>query len=149
MKNIERFLTHACTYAILILTLLYGFTKLSGYHDTSIAFPSYFIVVTFGFVVSAAEWLLSIEKLHAPVRVLLHYLVLLACFSVMYIAIMKPNASGIMMCIVFFSILYFVFFAFINLIKKGLDKTFKTSGRKENCRVKEKTPYKSMFDGNK
>jgi hypothetical protein len=66
----------------------------------------------------------------------------------MYIALMKPNASGIMMCIVFFTVLYFVFFGVIRLIKKGLSSTFGASDKKGSAKSGEKKPYKSMFDGN-
>ena len=148
MKNAEKFITHACSYAILILTLLYGFTKLSGYQDTSIAFPSYLIILTFGFVISASEWILSIDRLKAPVRIVIHYVVLLASFSIMYIALMKPNGSGIFMSVVFFTLLYFIFFTVIHFVKKSFNATRKAVGRKSERVSKnpEKKPYKSMFE---
>ena len=148
MKTAEKFITHACTYAILILTLLYGFTKLSGFKDTSIAFPSYFIILLFGFVISSAEWILSIKKLHTSLRILIHYVVLLASFSVMYVALMRPNASGIMMSVVFFTLLYFIFFFIIRAVGKMLNATDKALERgRSSVNNTENKPYKSMFSG--
>lgn len=149
MKLTERFITHACSYAILILTLLYGFTKLSGHSDTSIAFPSYAIIVIFGFVISASEWILAIEKLPKPARVLLHFAALLITFTFMYVLLMKPNASGIMMSVVFFTLLYFVLFFVIRLIRGAIGVTDAAISKKSANPTKKtaKAPYKSMFSG--
>lgn len=139
MKNAERFLLHCCAYTVLICALFLVFVNLSGFTDASLSIGRFFLMFLFSLLISIAEIILGIKSWHLVFRVLIHYTVLLAAFTVVFVISGNIKASGsgaIFSATIIFTFLYVVISLLVYFIKKSvsvIDKRIQNKGEKTNA----------------
>ena len=159
MKKLENLILRACGFAIVILTLFYTFVTATNSNKTDIDFANFSLILGFGLLISLASMILEIKSIKLPLRIFIHYVVLLITFCVVFI----PNGnispennneapSKLFTAIVLYTISYAVLFSLfagfkklINAIDNKIDsRTNKNNGTKSKAETKKST-YKSLY----
>ena len=144
MKQLEKFISHACIYTVLLSLIWCSFSsmvKMSG-----ISLSSYLLILSFSLILSSAEYIFSLDGLHKVLQYVLHYTVLCIAFNVIFVALRKSDpdyefkASMIFAAIFLFSVIYGVFFSLLFLINKAA----KTGEKKKTSDAKSGA-YKARF----
>ena len=81
MRRINKIFLTGCGYAILILSLFYIFAAVSQFVSQSIAPGQFVLILSFGFIISLAEFMYEELKVKRIYKCLIHYGVLLVAFS--------------------------------------------------------------------
>ena len=148
MKKIENILLKSCAFTVLISALFFAFAKMTSRAEVKIGFTHFFIIFLFGIAISIANLVLEYDKLHVALRMLIHYVVLLIAFSVVFINmgnIAADGASAIFTTVFIFTFLY-VFISLISYsIKKLIVKLDKRFDKKHTAPQKEKETYQPRF----
>ena len=153
MKKIENLLLHSTAYTVLILLIFYIFGAASDFTDAYISFPTFLTILGFGAIISVAGMIFSIKKIHLALRALIHYIVLLVAFCVIFITTGNISSGGqgaIFISVAIFTVFYFTIFAIslavISAVRKAdenIDKKIKAELKKEAKTAKYKSLYKS------
>ena len=151
MKRIETVFLRACGYCALILLLFYAFGAISEYADPYIDFGTFSVILLFGFIISIAGFILTLERLKMPIRILIHYVALFIAFYVIFIISGNLGAGGasvIFSAVIIFTFLYAILFILVYFIGKGLKKADSVINKKNARRSEEKnrkSNYKSIY----
>ena len=146
MKYFSRFLYHATAYTVTVTMLFFAFAKLMGVESTpSVTFGRYALIFAFGLVLSASEYIFSIDKLSRVLKYILHYAVLAIAFFFVFLTVRKDSDTFIFNASVIFASLI-VFTAFY-LLGLGLILLFKgiITERNDEQKTKSKTKHKSKM----
>ena len=124
-RNVKQWLSGGCVYFTLIamlMILLLAATSADG-TQPNINVSSFLLMLPCGLCFSAAGMLLGQKTIAAWVRVLSHYLI--AIFSILLFIIL-PNFAGrsstLLVLIMFFSVLYWIVFGLIALVRSRVRK---------------------------
>ena len=148
MKYSEKFISHASIYTVVISLLFFLFARIIGLGELSISLTRYLLIFAFSLIISAAEFILTIEKLSKTVRYLIHYLSLLLSFFVLFISVKKSsgspvfNAGSIFAAVVIFTAIYFISLYILRVIKSAANKT---SSKKNKTNEAEQKAYSPRF----
>lgn len=151
MKRIETIFLRASGYCVLILALFYAFGAINQYAIPYIDFRTFLTILLFGLIVSVAGFILTLEKLKMPLRILIHYIALFVAFYVIFIISGNLNTGGasvVFSAIVIFTFLYAVIFTSVYFIRKGIKKADSAIDKKSSKALESKTPkakYKSLY----
>ena len=151
MKKIENLLLRAAGYTVLILLLFYLFGLASDFTDAYISFPTFAIILSFGVIISFAGLIFNIKKLHMALRVLLHYIVLLIAFSIIFISngnISSGGSGAIFVAVTVYTALYAVIFTISYLVTKTVRKADENIERKIKAELKKEAKadrYKPLY----
>ena len=154
MEKIKSIILNSTAYTVVILLLFYIYALIGNLTHPAITFGTFLIILLFGFVISLANMIFKIEKLHYALRLLIHYTALLITFIVVFIIAGKLSLSGlasVFSAIVIFTFLYAVIYAISYGVKSAMssvDKSKKSSKRAPE--VNKKSVYKPLYgDDNK
>lgn len=151
MKRIETIFLRACGYCILILSLFYAFGAINEYGKPYIDFKTFSTILIFGIIISVGGFILTLEKLKMPLRILIHYVALFVAFYVVFIVSGNLGAGGssaIFSAVIIFTFLYIVIFASVYFIRKGIKKADSIANKKapqSKAGYNKKTKYKSLY----
>ena len=156
MKKIESFILRGCGYTALILTLIYVMTAILKI-DGGIRIGRFFLVLAFGFVISATELLCKVLKFKRFLKIIILYAVLLLAFCLIFMLIdpILPTDTpakvfvDIAVFTVFFAVVYSIAFL-IGLMIKAVDgKIEKSKSAQTDNKTKlaknEKSEYTPRF----
>lgn len=144
MKQLEKFISHACIYTVFISLVWCSFS--SVVNMSGISLSSYLLILSFSLILSSAEHIFSLDRLHKVLQYLLHYTVLCIAFNVIFVALRKSDPdyefkpSMIFAAIFLFSVIYGAFFFALVFIKKATK-----SGSKKDSLDAKSNAYKSRF----
>ena len=151
MKTLENLLLKACGYIVLILGLFYLFGTITGSNMTLIGTKSFLTIALFGLLISLSGLLLQSKKIHIVIRVLLHYLLLLVSFYVVFIIsgnIKTENAGQIFVAAIIFTVFYALMFGFVYILRLVIAKTDKMideNNSKNTSQKSKKSSYKPLY----
>lgn len=150
MKKIENILLRGSAYTVLILVLFYLFAVLGQLVEPAITFPTFIIIVVFGFVISVCELVFCIKSLKTPIKVLIHYAVLLVAFCAIFIFSGNLDSKGpaaIFSAVVIFTFLYSLIFLIVYFARKGINAADKKIEKhmKKTKKDEKKPEYKSLY----
>lgn len=109
MKKFESFILHGCGFTVLLALILYAFLAISGVIDQGIPVLKFLVVFGYGLVISGARELYASLPFGKAVRLMIHYLMILAGFLVLYFtsgAFSAITPAKVFIAIILFSILY-------------------------------------------
>ena len=124
MKETKNFLYRSCAYTVSISMVFFLFARIVGISELSISFSKYLIIFAFSLVISASEHIFAIEKLSKILKYAIHYSVLCASFSIIFLSVKSSSsssnfkASTVFASIVLFSLVYFSVIAVNVFVKK-------------------------------
>ncbi len=159
MRRINKIFLTGCGYAILILTLFYAFAAISQFVSQAIAPKQFALIVSFGFIISLAEFLYEELKLKKALKCVIHYAVLLVAFCLIFIvsgniSVQKPSA--VFVAVILYTALYFTIWVIVHFIRKAINSAddkldAKHEGaNKTDKKSDNKATYKSLYsDGDK
>ncbi len=147
MKKIEKFIKTACTYTVLMLVALYLFALVMKLTSNGINFGKFALVVAFGAVLAAAEYIYKLESIGKIWQTVLHYCILLFSFTVIFTwSGMLGKESDMFASFFVFTFLYFLVFGAFALVKY-LTKIGNKKGKADfPASAKAKSSYKPRFD---
>ena len=127
MKFISRFLYHATAYTVAVTMLFFAFAKLMGVESTpSVTFGRYALIFAFGMVLSASEYVFSLDRLSRLLKHLIHYLVLAIAFFCVFLTVRSESdafifdAATIFASLIIFTAFYLVGFGIIIMFRHAL-----------------------------
>ena len=150
MKIIENLILKACGYSSAILFLFYLAGTVADFTNPYINFKTFLFIALFGVVISIAELVLKVEKIHIFLRILIHYLALFCAFTVIFIIsgnIAVKGPASIFSALIIFTVLYAVIFSALYFIRKAI-KTADSKIDKKNTGstgLTKKSQYKSLY----
>lgn len=151
MKTIENILLKACGYTLLILTFFYLFGLIGDVGAALIGFTTFMTIALFGLLISLAELAFQIKRIHIVFRVLIHYIVLLAAFNVVFISsgnISAKTAGEVFTAIVIFTVFYAIMFGLVYIVRRFIAKSDKLIDNKKakiNDENHKKNEYKPLY----
>ena len=146
MKKLESLLLKACGYTTITVILFYLVAML-GFTKAAMDFKTFMLIFVFGVIISSAGLIFEIQRMHKALKVLIHYVILLISFFVIFFVAGKLGnaaSSVVFSAIIVFTTLYAAISVITYLIKKAVnsaDKIIDKSGKK----VKEKKPYTPLY----
>ena len=147
MKKIENLLLRACGYTIIIMAIFYAVAMIGKFTSASLTFGRFALLFTFGLIISAAGLLLTVNRIKLPLRILIHYAILLAAFCFVFILSgnLGTSSSVAFTAVVVFTFLYATVFAIaysvkraVSALDKAVDKNVKITAK--TAKTKEYTP---------
>lgn len=152
MRRIHKIFLTGCGYAILILSMFYAFAAISDFISTSIPPKQYLLILSFGFVISIAEFIYEELKIRKIYKGLIHYLLLLLAFCLIFILggnISSQKNAAVFIAITLYTIFYFVMWAIVHFTRKAINKADdaldKKTGSSKNAKAAKKGTYKSLY----
>lgn len=149
MRSINKLFLVACGYTVLILTLLYIFAAISGFIAPAISLGQFALVLSSGLVIALAEFMYDHLKLNKLIKCLIHYVVLLIAFCLIFIISGKISAqrpAAVFVAIMLYTIMYFVIWSIVHFSRKainGIDD--KLDAKKKSKKPQTKKSYKSLY----
>ena len=151
MKKLEGILLKGCGFSILILLMFYLFAVSTNYRTTAIDFPTFSIILGFGFLISLATLILGIKSISAFVRILIHYATLLVSFFVIFALsgnIDLSSSAKVFAAISLFTAVYAIISLMAYALKRIVNLMDKSINRKNKAYSKaeeKKSTYKSLY----
>ena len=149
MKRINKLLLNGCGYSVLILTLFYIFAAISKFTSLSIAPGQFALILSFGMIISLAEFLYESLSIKTLYKNLIHYFVLLAAFCVIFIIsgnIKAQNPSVIFVATVIYTLLYFTVLAIVHFVRRAISSADdRLSSKTPKKKEEKKQAYKSLY----
>lgn len=159
MRRINKIFLTGCGYSVLILSLFYAFAAISGFVSQAIAPGQFALILSFGLIISLAEFMYEELKLRKIYKCLIHYAVLLVAFCLIFIVsgnISSQRPSAIFVSIIIYTLLYFIVWVIVHYVRKAIDHAddkldAKSATKSQKTKNKsEKGTYKSLYsDGDK
>lgn len=149
MEKIKSIILSSTAYTVVIILLFYIYALIGNLTHPAITFGTFLIILLFGFVISLANMIFKIDKLHYAIKLLIHYAALLISFIFVFIIAGKLSISGIasvFSAIVIFTFLYAVIYAISYGVKSALnsvDKSKKSANNKQQ--TNKKSVYKPLY----
>ena len=153
MRRIHKMFLSGCGYAILILILFYAFAAMSGFNSQSIAFGQFALILTFGFIISLAEFMYEELKVKKLLKCLIHYGVLLMAFYVIFILsgnIAANRAGAVFVAVIIYTALYFILYVIVHFTRRAINRADDHLDRKtaqKSAAANKKSTYKSLYGG--
>ena len=150
MRRINKLFLTGCGYTVLILTLFYAFAAISKFTSQAIIPGQFALILSFGFIISFAEFMYEELRLKKIYRCLLHYFVLLVAFCFIFIISGKISAqrpSAIFIAVFLYTFMYFTIWAIVHYVRKAInlaDKKLDSRVKNDNNAEKQET-YKSLY----
>ena len=150
MRRINRLFLTGCGYTVLILTMFYAFAAISKFTSQSIAPKQFALILVFGFVISAAEFMYEELKIKKAYKCIIHYCVLLVAFCFIFIVsgnISSQRPATVFIAIVLYTFLYFVIWTIVHFVRKAINSADKKLDEKtkDNDNSSRKGAYKSLY----
>ena len=159
MRRINKIFLTGCGYTVLILLLFYAFAAISQFTSQAIAPGQFALILSFGFIISLAEFMYEELKLRRLYKCVIHYLLLLVAFCLIFIVsgnISSQRPAAIFVAIFIYTLLYFLVWTIVHYFRKAInyadDKLdAKATKRKPKSNDKKgKEIYKPLYgDGDK
>ena len=150
MRRIHKIFLTGCGYTVFILAMFYAFAAVSKFISPAIAPKQFALILTFGFVISLAEFMYEQLKLKTVYKCLIHYFVLLAAFCSIFIVsgnISTKKPASVFIAIMLYTFLYFAMFAIVRFSRKAInamdDKLEAKNQKSKECAQKKE--YKSLY----
>lgn len=124
MKKIEKFLYHSAAYTVIISALFFLFAKAFSLADTSMSFGRYFLILMFGVIISASEFIFTIDRIPLPVKYLVHFVCLFLTFFLVFMNVKNADgashfsATFVFSALAIFTVLYVIILLLSKLVKK-------------------------------
>ena len=140
MKKIETILLRGCGFTILILTLFYLFAVATSFVDPEIGFPTFLLILTFGFIISLSTLIFEIKAMKLPFKILIHYATLLVAFSAVFVYsgnLATGGDAAIFTAVAIFTFLYALIFAisyFAARVVRVADKTLDSGNKAQKSK---------------
>ena len=149
MEKIKSIILNSTAYTVVILILFYLYALIGNLTHPAITFGTFLIILVFGFIISLANMIFSIKKLHYMLKLLIHYAALLVAFIFVFIIAGKLSLSGIasvFSAIIIFTFLYAVIYAISYGVKSALNSVSKPKNGTKNKAVSDKkSTYKPLY----
>lgn len=152
MRRINKIFLTGCGYAILILTLFYAFASISQFTSRSIAPGQFALILSFGFIISFAEFMYEELKLRKILKCFIHYAVLFVAFYLIFVIsgnISTQRPAAVFAAILIYTALYFTVFAIVYFARHAINrldnKLDKRSAEKVSEKSNKKGTYKSLY----
>ena len=140
---------NSTAYTVVILMLFYLYALIGNLTHPAITFATFLIILVFGFIISLANMIFSIKKLHYMLKLLIHYSALLLAFIFVFIIAGKLSLSGIasvFSAIIIFTFLYAVIYVISYGVKSALTSVSKPKSGTKSKAVSDKKPtYKPLY----
>ena len=139
VEKLKRIALNSCAFTVLISALFFAFAKITGLSEVKIDFLHFFVILLFGTVIATTNTVFELPKLHIALKVLIHYVVLLVAFYIVFINFGNVKSSGIstvFVVVVVFSFLYLLISVLTWLIKRAFKKSNSVSNRTKNVASK-------------
>lgn len=149
MKKIKSIVLNSTAYTVVILVLFYVYALIGNLTHPAITFGTFLIILLFGFVISLANMIFEIDRLHYVLKLLIHYAALLVAFIFVFIIAGKLSITGIasvFSAIIIFTILYGVIYAISCGVKSALTSVDKSQkNAKKQTVLNKKSTYKPLY----
>ena len=151
MKHLRKIATGGCVFTT-VITLLFSIVafiinRSEGIYDrVSLPISQFLWILLFSFVISAANHVFFLRRLHTALRLLIHYVALLVSFIFVFIVAGNLNITGpasVFIAIFVFTILYAILMAIVLAFLRALGYLDKTIGYAHKVRDAEQ--YKNRF----
>lgn len=155
MNRLRKFISDACVCTVLISLLFLSVAKAAKLADPSLSFGHYWLILSFGVLVSAANYFIFSLKIKRPLRVLLHYLLLLFLFCIVFVTSGKIASGTSVPAVLSAALIFTCLYAVIFLIWFGISRLLAALERKipekkrDGKKSKTKEPYKSIYKDTK
>ena len=147
MKHTRRILTFGCIYTTLISLFIFVIAALIGNAEGtgagSLTLGQYLLIALFSFLIAGADTVLISSPFSLPLRLLIHYAVLLAGFLVIFSVsgnLKLDSGASIFVATVLFTFAYALVMAIVLSLLSALGKLAK-KGKKQDAAA----PYRSIF----
>ncbi len=145
MKHARRILCAGCIYTTAITLLIFAVAALIGNAEglgtkSALGVGQYLLIMLFSFLIAGADTLLFLPTLRLPIRILLHYAVVLTGFLTVFSVagnLKLDSGARIFVSVVLFSFFYAAVMAAVLSLARALGKLGKPKTAPK--------PYKSMF----
>ena len=155
MKRFEKLLLSGTGYTVLILILFYIFAAFAEFENTSIGIGRFFVILGFGMIIGLADLIYGLLTLKTPYKLLIHYALLLTAFFVVFLLgefITLNGAPSVFIAITIFTVMYFVLFGIVYLIRRTvsiadgkLEKKIAGKGARADKNQSKKPEYTPKF----
>lgn len=149
MEKIKSIVLNSTAYTVVILLLFYIYALIGNLTHPAITFGTFLIILLFGFVISLANMIFGIKRLHPALRLLIHYAALLVAFIFVFVIAGKLAINGIasvFSAIIIFTILYGVIYAISYGVKSALSSVEKPKHSvKKQTTFDKKSTYKPLY----
>ena len=148
MNPIAKFIYHSSLYTTAVTIAFFLFAKVLNVSGMHLTFGRYFLILSFGFILSASENIFSIKKISVYLRYLMHYAVLGVAFSIIFLNIRKTDETYIfgietvIASLLVFTVFYITAVMLFVFLKKKFSKLDKKANNKTN---ENKQQYTSRF----
>lgn len=145
MKYIRRIFTAGCVWMTAISLVFFAVAALINstehtFRTIGISFSQYLLILLFSFLIAGAGLVFSLSRIHAALRILIHYAVVLTGFIVIFAVsgnLRLDTAAKIFVAIFIFTF----FYAIVMAVYISLLHTLGRLGKKGNA----PTEYRSIF----
>ena len=146
MKRVERFLLEACSLSVLIMGIFFICAKLSAPEITpALHFGRFFLILLFGFLIVAANFLFKVNRIHRFIAVLIHYAVILAAFMLIFVELDGITSTRVFIFIALFTVFYALFFGIVIGIKHLAAKLDGAIAKKVAKEAKPEAKYQPRY----
>ena len=151
MKKIENLLLQAAGYTVIILFLFFIFAATGDFTKAAITFPQFATILCFGVTISVAGLIFKLDSIKKWIRILIHYAVLLAAFTVIFIItgnLVSGGTGTVFSAVVIFTFFYAIIAAlvyFVGRFIKSADKKVDIKARRNTKPAAKKEEYTPRF----
>ena len=146
MKRIEKYLLEGSALSVLITSIFFIFAKISSPDITpAVHIGRYFTILLFSLLIVGANLLFKIRKLAKILALLIHYVVIILAFTLIFVDLKGITGTRIFILLMLFTIFYAMMFGIVIGIRKlcsRLDSSIKTKSKQEPKKEKYKPRYK-------
>lgn len=146
MKRIEKYLFEASALSVLITSIFFIFAKISSPDITpAVHIGRYFTILLFSLLIVFANLLFKLRKLPKILALLIHYVVIILAFTLIFVDLKGITGPRIFILLVLFTLFYAMLFGIVIGIRKlcaRLDSSIKSKTKQEQKKEKYKPRYK-------
>ena len=133
MNRIEKTLLRGSGYTLLILLLFYAFSLIADLDSKSISAERFFIVLGFGMLIATAELIYDILTFNRIIKNIIHYLLLLSSFTIIFILgdfTKQKGITAVVVSLILFSVLYFFILGIVLALRRTVNAADKKLNKK-------------------
>ncbi len=147
MKQIEKFTYHAAVYTVAITVIFYLFSFISGLENADMTFSRFILILLYGSLISGAEFVFIIEKLHTALKYTIHCLALFAGFFVIFLAIRSESGTFSFTAATMFAaaIIFIAIYSVIALASFLIRRMASKNGKQSSPAKSKNKPYQNRF----
>ena len=137
-KFIKQWLLHACVYFTLLMVVYTAIAAIVNVNDDTLLLDAgrCALFFVFALLLAVANTFFSFENMHVALKVIIHYAVTVAGFYACFLLPLSMQASGVLVGLALFSVIYFVILGLWALFKSRYQRN------KENAEA-----YQSKYKG--